>query len=559
MPMKNPHKYNTRIGSAQQHQFSEVPHADIQRSTFDRSHGLKTTFNAGELVPIYVDEALPGDTFSCNLTAFSRLATPIHPTMDNAFMDSHFFAVPVRLVWDDFEEFMGETKTYKAAGSDRLDGTPDFTVAAPVPPTITAGGSGEAEQSLSDYFGIPTKVAGLEFSALWHRAYTLVWNDWFRDENLQAPKTLLTTSGADATTYALLNRGKKHDYFTSSLPWPQKGADVTIPLGTTATVFGDGKALGLTDGTNTGGMNSGSSSTGFQLKGNQGNLGQNVGSAAAGASMATEVTYGVVTTGDSGLYADLTDATSATINQLRLAFATQKFLEIQARGGSRYIEVIKNHFNVTSPDARLQRPEYLGGGSSPVNISPVAQTSSTDATTPQGNLSAIGTTVLSGHSFTKSFTEHTIVIGMVSVRTDLTYQQGLNRMFSRETIYDYYWPTLSTIGEQAVKNKEIYAQGSAADETTFGYQERYAEYRYKPSSVTGKFRSNATGTLESWHYAQEYASLPLLGDSWIQVTDSNVQRTLAVASEPQFIFDSLFKLRCTRPMPVNSIPGGTHF
>ena len=544
MPMKNPHKYNTRIGSSQQHQFSEVPHADIQRSTFDRSHGLKTTFNAGELIPIYVDEALPGDTFSCNLTAFSRLATPIHPTMDNAFMDTHFFAVPVRLVWDDFEEFMGETKTYKAAGSDRLDGTPDFTVAAPVPPTITAGGSGEAEQSLSDYFGIPTKVGGLEFSALWHRAYTLVWNDWFRDENLQAPKTLLTTSGADATAYTLLNRGKKHDYFTSALPWPQKGADVTIPLGTTAPVTVD--------------TFQGTSSTGDYV-----NL---IGLNNDQPAITFNATYGTTsgqtdpqTGSGQNLVADLSDATAATINQLRLAFATQKFLEIQARGGSRYIEVIKNHFNVTSPDARLQRPEYLGGGSSPVNISPVAQTSSTDATTPQGNLSAIGTTVLSGHSFTKSFTEHTIVIGMVSVRTDLTYQQGLNRMFSRETIYDYYWPTLSTIGEQAVKNKEIYAQGSAADETTFGYQERYAEYRYKPSSVTGKFRSNATGTLESWHYAQEYASLPLLGDSWIQVTDTNVQRTLAVASEPQFIFDSLFKLRCTRPMPVNSIPGGTHF
>jgi hypothetical protein len=547
MPMKNPHKYNTRIGTAQQHQFSEVPHADIQRSTFDRSHGLKTTFNAGELVPIYVDEALPGDTFSCNLTAFSRLATPIHPTMDNAFMDTHFFAVPVRLVWEDFEEFMGETKTYKAAGSDRLDGTPDFSVAAPVPPTITAGGSGEAEQSLSDYFGIPTKVAGLEFSALWHRAYTLVWNDWFRDENLQAPKTVLTTSGSDGTTYALLNRGKKHDYFTSSLPWPQKGADVTIPLGTSAKVYGDDE-LGIRNWTNTG-----TADWAFDSTGGYTQLESRVGTWNNGDRI------GVVESGDSGLYADLSDATSATINQLRLAFATQKFLEIQARGGSRYIEVIKNHFNVTSPDARLQRPEYLGGGSSPVNISPVAQTSSTDATTPQGNLSAIGTTVLSGHSFTKSFTEHTIVIGMVSVRTDLTYQQGLNRMFSRETIYDYYWPTLSTIGEQAVKNKEIYAQGSAADETTFGYQERYAEYRYKPSSVTGKFRSNATGTLESWHYAQEYASLPLLGDSWIQVTDTNVQRTLAVASEPQFIFDSLFKLRCTRPMPVNSIPGGTHF
>ncbi len=545
--MKNPHRANTRINSPSYKQFVEVPHADIQRSTFDRSHGVKTTFDAGELIPIYADEMLPGDTFSCKLTAFSRLATPIHPTMDNAFMDTHFFSVPLRLIWDDFEEFMGETKTYTASGTARLDETPDFTVAAPVAPTITAGGSGEAEGSLADYLGIPTKKAGLVFSALWHRAYTLVWNDWFRDENLQKPATISTASGTDATAYTILNRGKRHDYFTSALPWPQKGADVTLPLGTSAPIKNlflknSGRAAG-------GPSSSYTDSTGATLPSSS-NL---------WIIDDSNFAYADGTATSPIIEADLSEATSATINQLRLAFATQKFLERQARSGSRYIEVIKGHFNVTSPDARLQRPEYIGGGSSPVNISPVAQTSSTDSTSPQGNLSAIGTSVLSGHSFTKSATEHCILIGLVSVRTALTYQQGLNRMFSRATIYDYYWPTLSTIGEQAVLNKEIYAQGTSADDEVFGYQERYGEYRYKPSLVTGRFRSNATTSLETWHYAQEYSALPVLGQSWIQQGKANVQRTLAVATEPQFIFDSLFKLRCTRPMPVTSVPGGTHF
>jgi len=434
---------------------------------------------------------------------------------------------------------MGETQEgqYDATtGNAKVDLTPV------IPPTITTPAGGALEQTLSDYIGIPTKIPGLTHSDLWHRAYTLCYNDWFRDENLQDFKPMLKTSGNDNTAYQIHKRGKRHDYFTSSLPWPQKGADVTLPLGTKANIASD--VADASDGL-------------FSYYNTPAAEFQNL----YAASTNLHQTNGGTVVEANKLYADLSTATSATINQLRLAFATQKFLEKQARGGSRYIEVIKSHFNVTSPDSRLQRPEYLGGGSSPVNISPIAQTTSTDAVSPQGNLAAIGTTTLMNHSWTKSFTEHCILIGMVSVRADLTYQQGLNRMFSRNTIYDYYWPTLSTIGEQAVLNKEIYADGSATDDTTWGYQERYAEYRYKPSAITGLFRTNATtgGTLDSWHYAEHYSALPVLGSSFIEVPNTNIQRTLAVATVPQFIFDSLFKLNCTRPMPVNSVPGGTNF
>ena len=547
--------------------FNQVPRLDITRSRFKRRQDVKLTMNAGQLIPFYVDEVLPGDTFSVDQAAIIRMTTPIFPVMDNCYMDVYYFNVPCRILWDHFKRFMGENDTGPWAQ------TQEYTI-----PQVKITGTPEKpapyEGSILDYMGIPTKISKGEdtsftINALPMRAYAMIWQEWFRDQNVDNPAINSTadatvnytddeSKGMDAAKpdleYILQNAytggrplpvNKFHDYFTSALPSPQKaGEPVAIPLGGKAPVSGyeyksDVKAPGI-----------------FNLKTRNG---QN--------STIENTDYGplqinaYVTEGETDyyefmdLYTDMSQVQATTINQLRQAFQVQKYYEELARGGSRYREMIYSLFHTKISDKTVQIPEYLGGTRITINMSQVIQTSGTTAESPQGNTAAVSVTPYNGSMFTKSFEEHGFVIGVCCIRHDHTYQQGLERMWSRKTNLDFYYPVFANLGEQAILKKELYLTGTSTDEQAFGYQEAWAEYRMKPNRISGKFRSNATGTLDSWHYGDNYTETPSLSQAWMKEGDSEIQRTLAVDNEPQFIMDTIIDNTSVRPMPMYSIPG----
>lgn len=539
---------------------------DMSRSTFDRSSSVKTSFNVGDIVPFFLEEVLPGDTFNVRTSKVVRMQTLLTPMMDNVYLDTYYFFVPNRLVWNHWKEFNGENTE-----SAWLP-TTEYSV-----PQITSPTGGWSVGTLADYFGLPTGVEGLSVSALPFRAYALIMNEWFRDQNLQDPLVV----PVDDATVAGVNTGnfvtdcakgglpfiaaKYHDYFTSCLPSPQKGPDVTLSVASRSAlpvVARDGQYVDA------------SQTSGLVMGHKNGSAWEDISKAVILAAHGTEAEVNGSVAGATGMNAsagsyaltpknlwaiDSGNAVVATINQLRMAFQIQKLYERDARGGTRYIEVLKSHFGVTSPDARLQRPEYLGGNRVPININQVIQQSGTGAgaDTPQGTVVGMSQTTDSNHDFIKSFTEHGYIIGVMVARYDHTYQQGIERHWSRKTRFDYYWPVFANIGEQAVLNKEIFAQGTAKDNEVFGYQEAWSDYRYKPNRVTGEMRSSYAQSLDVWHLADDYEGLPSLSDSWIREDKNTVDRVLAVKStvSDQLFADIYVSNRATRPMPLYSVPG----
>lgn len=554
--------------------FATLPHAEINRSQFDRSHTLKTSFNAGDLIPFYIDEVLPGDTFDVKTSKVIRMPSLITPIMDNIFLDTYFFYVPNRLCWEHWRELNGENTLSAWVPSVEYE----------VPQITSPAETGWQIGSLADYFGIPTGIPGLSVNALPFRAYALICNEWFRDENLTDPLLIPTddavVAGTNGTNYIedVAKGGmpfvaaKYHDYFTSALPAPQKGPDVTIPVATPSNlpvVTGSPHASSMFPNSLSWVARSGSISS---VSGTNSPVLASYPNSAPGSSASVGGSTGFVVVNNNGDYNRylsndvvpsnlwaLQDGSAAvaTINQLRQAFQIQKLYEKDARGGTRYIEILKAHFGVTSPDARLQRPEYLGGNRVPINVNQIVQQSQTTDQSPQGNPVGLSLTSDTHSDFRKSFVEHGFVIGLMVARYDHTYQQGLERFWSRRDRFDYYWPVFANLGEQAIKNKEIYAQGTAVDDEVFGYQEAWADYRYKPNRVTGEMRSQSPQTLDSWHLADKYDKLPSLSDSWIREDKTPIDRVIAVTSQitHQFFADIYVQCRSTRPLPMYSVPG----